>query len=262
VDENTADANNIGALASAEYGRADGVQFEAGLRIFRTMELVAGYTFLTDQSDTAFVAPAGGGLIPTPGFTPALPGPFDAAVADLSLDYHLFDIAIARPLMITSQTELRLFAGWRFGWVDQEFDIVYDSIDVDTVSMPVSLSGYGLRTGASWRWHAWRGWSVFGDASGSILISEIESSQVQTQGGVVINSVTQTVTRGVPVIDLSLGLGKNFGPVGVRVGYKMQHWIDALETPDFVGVIPNPKLGERASDLTLSGFFAGVSYAR
>lgn len=261
VDPDT-DGAPEGAFALAEHERASGVQFGFGRRLYDGWELALDYSYLNSSDRQSTQAPAGGQLWTT------LTHPnnvvlANSAQADVDFKYSVVDLELARRRDVGRSLEMRWFGGWRFAWIDQELDVLYNGGDANAslVSNPLNLTAYGLRAGARGDWRLNSCWSIFGEANGSLLVGTFDSRLTETDnaGADIVVDVTDRVTRGLPVLELGFGITRRVGPWRIQAGYRLAQWFDLVESPAFVDDLHAGKSSSRTSDLSLDGFFAGLA---
>jgi hypothetical protein len=230
---------DIGFRAGAEY------QFDPCAAIF------ASYMFFETSTESVVFAPdipggVGGvfSLVHHPGASiNASAGPVNA---NYDIDFQIGDAAYRQFLVLDNFREVSVFAGGRFGQLDQEFSQtgVFSGGQGGTIdtTTTIEFTGGGPMAGidAERRIDA-SGFSVYGRALVAALTGQFDSHYRM------FNSTTVTTLaeafweddRIVPMLDYELGLAWTSPNCRFRfaAGYLATHWFNALTTPVFIDAV-------------------------
>jgi hypothetical protein len=255
-----------GPIESLDWGTASGVRGELGYRFpGEGWALTGSYTYFSSTDKHSVANPPSGILFATlthPGFIEQVA----SATASSSLNYHVLDIDIGRPFALGKSCTLRLFAGGRVAWIDQNLNVTYDGGDAANahVSGPISYDGGGLRIGGEGQWNLRWGFSLFARGAGSLLVGHFRTRLLETnQNGTLVNTdVSDRFVQMTPVAELGLGIAWNYENLIVKLGYEMTNWFNLVDSPDFVDDVHQGKFVRRSSDLSLDGlsFQVGLGY--
>src|SRR5205823_1523142 len=102
------------------------------------------YTYFRSSADRVIAAPPGGTLYATL-TRAALNDQATTAFADASFEYNVFDTVLGRRIVLDEMTALRLFGGFRFASIRQDFAAQYDGGDaiVGRVATATNFDGFG-----------------------------------------------------------------------------------------------------------------------
>lgn len=90
----------------------------------------------------------------------------------------LVDGELGRDLFINTCLRLRPFIGFRAGWVDQTYNIYYDDQNhtpIGETKLKTNYSAIGLRLGIDSEWTLGCGFSIYGNAAGSVLYGKVNN---------------------------------------------------------------------------------------
>ncbi len=239
---------------SLSFDRDDGVRIGLGYRFASRWDLSWNYTYLhtDDARGVTSTDYPGTELLATRSFIDTT---FSTVWADARLDYDVNDLEAGRWLSLTDTAAMRIFAGFRWAIIDQEFNLAHSYRDAFNQSVtgrienPTRLDGYGIRVGAEGRWKSCAGLSLFARGAGSVLVGRFNTMQreVDQSEGTIIN-FSETYTQAVPVIEVAAGAAWQRGNWEIAGGYELATWFNMAE------------VGRTSYDLILDGFFARASY--
>jgi hypothetical protein len=231
-----------------------------------------GFQTLTLKSSTSGSAqkPIDGTLYPTL-TSPLQNNNADSAKAKLNVRFTSSDLEAGYTLQPSDRFDLRLFSGLRIADTEQRFNVKYDGADFTNGEFQFkrNFSGIGPRLGAEARVNLGSGFSVFGRASGSLLIgsSKLKLRETNDSGAEVVASVSdRNQQQSIPVAEATLGMnwtqaiGKQ-AAINLGVGYEYQHWFNAFDNARFVDSQAPGAFQTNRGDINFGGLFieAGVA---
>jgi hypothetical protein len=195
----------------------------------------------------------------------------DSAKAKLNVRFTSSDLEAGYTLQPSDRFDLRLFSGLRIADTEQRFNVKYDGADFTNGEFQFkrNFSGIGPRLGAEARVNLGSGFSVFGRASGSLLIgsSKLKLRETNDSGAEVVASVSdRNQQQSIPVAEAALGMnwtqaiGKQ-AAINLGVGYEYQHWFNAFDNARFVDSQAPGAFQTNRGDINFGGLFieAGVA---
>lgn len=244
------------SLRSLDYDWQGGVRGGIGYRFASGWEAQWNYTHYrtsdSDSIDTAAVP--NNALLST---RSVLDVEMTEVGASSSLNYNVHDLEVGKRFCLDCKSDMRLFAGFRWADIDQDFDSTYAYQDLFSrtitgeIANPINMQGYGLRAGMQGRWKWGRGFSLFAQGAGSVLVGEFKTRQYEedTDTGVLIN-FQDSYSQAVPVLEAAAGLAWQRGPWEVSGGYELNSWFNMAS------------LNRASYDMILDGFFLRASFCR
>ena len=189
----------------------------------------------------------------------------DTAEAETTLEYTTTDVEVGYALELGDKFDLRLFSGLRFVDTDQDLAVEYDGVDFtdSKVLVEQDFAGFGPRLGADARWLLGSGFSVFGRASGSLLMGDRQVSYLETDNNgedIIADFKQQNSDEVMPVVEMALGIDwtrlitEEFG-LSLSAGYEYQNWFNAYGDVQFVDAANPGLFTESQGDMTFQGFF-------
>ncbi len=211
-------------------------------------------------------------------------GVIEYAGGSYDLKFNQIDIEIGHPLAFTDCINGRVFAGFRFASIDQEFDVHYarsssdiEGIEpqnpVDKVYKSNDMDFYGVYIGAQSTYTLSDCLDFFGSMSLGIGTAGFDRHfKIETNegGAAFVNKVNfgDDCWRAVSVMDLNFGITYRLcsflcGDWALSLGYEFHHW---LNTADFISLNSGDTSGENHLDrhtdsLGFDGIFVRVSFA-
>jgi hypothetical protein len=245
-----------GTVPFGMIGVAD-PDYDLGLRVGGELEfspcsaIFAQYAFYETEADSSVLAPnlaggtgAVGSLVHHPGTgLEASAGPVNATY---EIEFQLGDAAYRQILVRNQQQELSVFAGGRFGRLEQRFMQVgvfgvAPSGEILT-STNIEFTGGGPMAGIEGDQRIGvTGFSVYGRGLIAALTGNFKSdySMVDQTAVATLTQVDWEDDRIVPMLDYELGLAWTNPPGNLRLsaGYLMSHWFNVVTTPVFVDAV-------------------------
>jgi hypothetical protein len=248
-----------GSVQAVGWSPASGLRAGLGWRTPQDgWALGFGYTYLHSAGVSALAAGPDGMLFATTAHAGGIDD-VSTASATASLNYNVLDVELSRVVPLGEATDLRLFGGGRFAWIDQGFDAVYDGGSTGAraarVSSPTSFNGAGLSAGGEGTWRLYRGLGLYARARAALLSGEVRNDLVQTDnfGRLTLVNLTEKRQRVVPELELGLGLALEWECVSLRVGYELSNWFGLIDSPDLPDGTGVGRVGRRGGDLSLEG---------
>ena len=247
-----------GTVESLSWRWESGLRAGGGYRLGQGWEVDATYTYLHSNANQSLSRPTAQGTIFATLTHPGLIEQADTALGTSGFKYNVIDGEFARRFEVGDSSEVRVFGGGRFAWIDQSLDAFYDGGDARSahVSSPIDFQGAGIRAGGEACWKMPWGFSVFARGSGSLLVGDFHTSLLETNNGGATTNVN--VSRGfekmVPVAELAAGLTWQYRNLRMSGGYELTNWFGLVDSPDFVDDVHQGKLSRRGGDLSLEGF--------
>jgi hypothetical protein len=258
-----------GTLQKVDLDRQTNVRWGIG---YRQHPWDIGFQTLSLKSSTSGSAqkPIDGTLYPTL-TSPLQNNNADTANANLNVRFTSTDLEAGYTLQPSDRFDLRLFTGLRVADTEQRFNVNYDGGDFTNGEFRFkrNFSGIGPRLGAEARVNLGSGFSIFGRASGSLLIgnSKLQLRETNDSGNEVVASVSdRNQQQSIPVAEAALGMNWS-QPIGKQamlnlgVGYEYQHWFNAFDNARFVDSQAPGAFQTNRGDINFGGLFveAGVA---
>jgi hypothetical protein len=258
-----------GTLQKVDLDRQTNVRWGIG---YRQHPWDIGFQTLSLKSSTSGSAqkPIDGTLYPTL-TSPLQNNNADTANAKLNVRFTSTDLEAGYTLQPSDRFDIRLFSGLRIADTEQKFNVKYDGADFTDGEFRFkrNFSGIGPRLGAEARVNLGSGFSVFGRASGSLLIgnSKLKLRETNDSGNEVVASVSdRNQQQSIPVAEAALGMnwtqaiGKQ-AAFNLGLGYEYQHWFNAFDNARFVDSQAPGAFQTNRGDINFGGFFieAGVA---
>jgi hypothetical protein len=244
----------FGPVPFGEIAVAD-PSYDLGLRVGGELEftpcsaIFVQYAFFETEADSIVAAPnivGGGGTVgslvhhPNAGIgSSILP-----VSATYEIEFQLGDVAYRQILLRNQLQELSVFAGGRFGRLEQRFSqigVFGPGADEVTTSSNIEFTGGGPMVGIEGDQRIGvTGFSAYGKALAAALTGNFESQyrMVDTLGGPLVVANWED-DRIVPMLDYELGLAwtNPQGNLRLSAGYMMSHWFNIVSTPVFVDAV-------------------------
>lgn len=251
-----------GPVRSLTYELRGGVRAQLGYRFGESgWDLSTAYTYFRSNASAASYAAPGGVLFPTL-TRPGLIDSVTSAVADANLEYNVYDLLVGRRAAVDEHLAVRAFGGLRFASVRQDFRAFYDGLDARRagVDLRSEFEGFGPVVGGEAVLAGWRGFHLYGRASGGLLTGPADNPIVEANDGgrSVYARSAYDLRKVVPTTTLGVGGGWQYRTFSFRVGYEITHWFDLVDQPRFVDDFGAGKLVTRPADLSLEGLFVQV----
>lgn len=261
VLNSTRELATTGAVDSLNYELRSGVRAELGYRFGGGWEAFTNYTYYRTGANQTATAGPDQVLFPTltrPGLTDRA----QFAAADANLEYNVYDLLAGRRFAADEHLAFRVFGGFRFASIRQDFQVVYDGVDARraAASAPSDFQGFGPLVGADAVLVGWHGFHLYGRATGGLLTGTTRNPLVETNnaGGTVYANLGSDDRAVVPVVGVGVGGGWQYRTVTVRVGYEITHWFGVINQPRFTDDVAQGKFVTRQANLSLEGLFVQV----
>jgi hypothetical protein len=258
--------STVGPIDSLKYGMGTGLRAEVGRHIGDggLWDVAFAYTYFTSNENgntRSDVAPAGGALYPTltrPGLTDrAL-----TALANSDLDYQLYDLIVARRVLVDDNFAVRVIGGGRFADIRQTFNAFYNGIDARNAAVNTRsrFQGFGPVIGAEAVLGGWRGFHLYTRAMGGLITGRDTNRLIETNDGGATTYVNTAydVRKVVPMGSIAIGGGWQYRTLSIRAGYQVTCWQGLFQRPHFVDDVSQGKVINQPSNLTLEGLFLQV----
>ena len=252
-----------GDLAIVDYHDTPNTRVAVG---YRKEDVDVRATWLNVESDGSASAerPDNGFLFSTLSH-PSQNDRAETAEAETTLEYTTTDLEVGYALELGEKFDMRLFSGVRFVDTDQDLAVEYDGVDFtdSKVLVEQDFAGFGPRVGADARWLLGSGFSVFGRASGSLVMGDRQVSYLETDNNgedTVADFQQQNSDEVMPVAEMALGfdwtrvVAEGIG-LSLSAGYEYQNWFNAYGDVQFVDAANPGLFTESKGDMTFQGFF-------
>jgi hypothetical protein len=264
-DENR-DLVPTGRIQSLNYELRSGVRVGLGARLGCTAWVAdVSYTYLRSGADRDLTAPPGGTLYATL-TRPGLNDEALTAQATARLEYNVYDATVGRWVRIDSHTGMRLYGGFRFASIANDFRVQYDGRDANLgrVRVQSNFDGFGPVIGGELATQFGNNWELFARGQSSLLTGTLRNPITETNnaGLTTYAALDYSTRRVIPTLGLAIGAGWHYKNVSLRGGYEIQNWFGMIDTPRFTGELAEAKFTTRSGDLSVEGLFfqLGIAY--
>jgi hypothetical protein len=248
----------IGRTESLNFDTDSGIHVRAGYKFHDGWDAAFAYNYFRSSAEGAAAAPAGGILYPTlarPGFVDsALTG---AATAGFLL--NTYDAEFGRRFEVCETIAARVYAGFRFADVNNDFNATYDGRDAvnSAVTTSNSFRGFGPIVGAEGAIALPHRFQLYARANGGLLTGESIYTLTETNqnGQVVYASYENRTRKVVPVGTVGFGVGWHAGRLSARAGYEISYWGSLLDTTRLSSDFSPGKTTTTSESLSLEGLF-------
>lgn len=254
----------VGPIESLRYELGTGLRVELGHRWGDEgkWETAFAYSYLTAGTDRTITAGAGQNLLPTltrPGLTDRA----TTAFGNLDLDYQLFDMLVARRVLVDEHFALRYIGGFRFTDIRQIMNVGYDGLDARQarIASRTRFQGFGPLVGIEGVLASHKGFHAYTRVQAGLLTGRGTNKLVETNdaGATTYVNTHNDVRRVVPYGSFALGGGWQYRSISLRGGWEVTHYEGLFERPRFTDDVGQGKVNTRASNLTLEGMFIQVA---
>jgi hypothetical protein len=258
-----------GELAAVDYEPIAAARFGGDVR-FKGSGIDIGFnTFSFEASGSArAVAPPNGFLVATLA-APAQNELAETASARSTIHYTATDLEVGYRFNLGSAVEGRVFTGLRFADIDQGMTVRYDGIDFtdSELDMNRTFSGEGLRLGGAANVPLGAGFSLFGRASGALMLGDVSfrQTEIDNDGLDTLTSLENTEARLVPMIELATGLNwqgnlSEDSRINLSFGYLFEQWFNVLDDVRFVDSSGIGVITQEPMDLTSDGLYFELGF--
>jgi hypothetical protein len=239
----------FGTIAVADPSYDLGFRVGGELEFTPCSAIFVQFAFFETDADSTVAAPitvggsgAVGSLVHHPNVgigTSILP-----VSATYDIEFQLGDAAYRQILLRNQLQELSVFAGGRFGKLEQRFSqvgVFGPGAEEITTSTDIEFTGGGPMVGIDGEPRIGvTGFSAYGRALAAALTGNFKSDyrMVDTLGGPLVVANWED-DRIVPMLDYELGLAwtNPQGNLRLSAGYMMSHWFNIVSTPVFVDAV-------------------------
>ncbi len=179
------------------------------------------------------------------------------ASGNAGLDYDVFDLDVGRWRCINPNTDFRLFAGVRYGIIDQAVNSTVASTQATVTSRLTNyVDAIGLRAGGQLHWNVLGNFTVFGRGATGVLVAD--ASNAFAQG----DAVAYTDSPLAPSATLEAALGGSWRRNGfeVSIGYELTQWFNVSAMAPHSTDAPAYLIDNELTDLMIDGFFGKISW--
>ncbi len=179
------------------------------------------------------------------------------ASGSAGLDYDVFDLDVGRWRCINPNTDFRLFAGVRYGIIDQ---VVNSTVAGTQTTVTSRLTNYvdaiGLRAGGQLHWNVAGDFTVFGRGAAGVLVADQSNAFAQSA------DVAYTDSPMAPSATLEAAIGGSWhrGGFEVSVGYELTQWFNVSAMAPVNTGAPAYVIDNQLTDLMLDGFFGKIAW--
>ncbi|HEY2784443.1 MAG TPA: Lpg1974 family pore-forming outer membrane protein [Fimbriiglobus sp.] len=248
----------IGQTEALNFDRNSGVRAAVGYRFGEGWDASFAYSYFRATAGGSAAAPIGGILYPTltrPGFVDsALVGSASAGVLQ-----NVYDAEFGRRIACGDSYSARVYAGFRFADITQDFSAIYDGRDAagSVVSTTNKFQGFGPIVGFEGAITVWRKFQLYGKASGGLLTGTSNAGLTETNqnGQSVYASYDSSTRKVVPTGTVGIGAGWQAGRLSVKAGYEISYWGSLIDTTRLSSDFSPGKTTTTSESLSLEGFF-------
>lgn len=261
-----------GQVGETSLDRDGGLRVGGSMFLRSGAELVATYTWLTNDTQSNVVAQTGTVLasqVTHPSLASCGTNSLSAS-ASQGIDQHLIDLDYRAPICFDCSTEVRYLAGIRYAQFDQGFSaqqMTGVATGLATVGTEVSFDGLGFRMGLEGlRSSPNSGLFVYGRGVANFLAGEFNArySQVNQFGGAVPVRMNSEDYRIVSLLEAELGVGwqSRGGRWRLSTGYQVNAWFNALTAGDYIRGVRAGNIDDLRDTVTFDGLVAQVEWRR
>jgi len=233
-----------------DYDDDNGLRVSLGYRFESSWDVIFSYTYFNTDGASGDVA----ALMPVLGAS--------TVNGRAALDYNVFDLEFGRWRCINPNTDLRMFAGVRYGIIDQVVvNTITPAVGVINTRMTNFVDAVGLRAGGQFNWRVGDNISVFGKAGAGLLVADSSNSFTLTSTVTQVPNAayTDSPIQGTPTLEASIGGAWRSDGFELAIGYELTHWFNVSAMPPIPGVMT---IDNGSEDLLVDGLFirAGWNY--
>jgi len=183
------------------------------------------------------------------------------------LDIQLFDLEWGRSSWFGGHFSLRPFFGVRALFLQQNLKnhYAYDTIPavIGKVHAASDFQGSGMRAGAETRFAFAYGFSIYGNASGSLLYGRFDADFRLQEDRFTIGRAKDHFNQGISSLQLALGLAwdahfaRDRLHIEFHIGWEQNGWFGANQMNHFMQEMGSGTYFQENSNLSLQGLVAG-----
>jgi hypothetical protein len=196
----------------------------------------------------------------------------NSAKAHWSMNLNMGDLELGRTCAVSKWLTIRPFVGVRGLVIDQAYRVVYSGgtvapSDEDSVHLDTDFWGVGIRFGANTLWGLGRGFSIYGNGSGSLLSGhfDVKEKEKLKIADLHILNAKRDVDNVAATADLGLGIqwdclfSRNRCHFGVKFGWELDLFFEQNQLFNFIGSSP-ASFKTQNDDLTFQGLTLGMRF--
>ncbi|MBI3236101.1 MAG: hypothetical protein HYZ48_00050 [Chlamydiales bacterium] len=187
----TANASR-GSVHNPSFGYEPGFKLGFGLKFRHDgWDLYGNWTWLSEFEGNGRANASTNSVVNATWTAPVINvnGPFDVtsfnmdhAHAHWDMKFNSLDLELGRNFYISRFLTLRPHFGFKFGWVNQDYEVKYHTLDgLDAADYHIKMNqdffGCGLRTGLDTVWYFTKHWGLYGDFAFAALWSRFHSNR-------------------------------------------------------------------------------------
>ncbi len=229
-----------------DYDDDNAFRVSLGYRFESGWDVVFAYTYFNTTGASGDIA----ALVPVVGAS--------VVNGQAALDYNVLDLEFGRWRCINPNTDLRMFAGVRYGIIDQvAVSTITPGAGVINTRMTNFVDAIGLRAGGQFNWRVRDNISVFGKAGAGIMVADASNSYsiVSTAGGVASAAYTDSPIQAAPTLEASIGGAWRSDGFELAIGYELTQWFNVSAMPPAVAALPMTTAINGSEDLLVDGLF-------
>jgi hypothetical protein len=177
---------------------------------------------------------------------------------------NVYDAQVGKRFEWGEAGSARVWAGFRFADVHQDFNASYDGRDAagSAVTTGNTFQGFGPMVGAEGSVGVWHNFSLYGRASGGLLTGTSTFNLLETNqnGQSVYAAYTSSIRKVVPVATVGIGAGWQSGRLSIQGGYEISYWGSIIDSPRLSSDFSPGKTTTTTESLSLEGFFFRVGW--
>lgn len=266
AEDGTSLSLGSGQVRHATFDTDSGYRLRLGTQTRTGWNISFGYTDFNSAAQGGIVRPPGIGQLFATQSHPDGNEEAEIALAFGDLDYHVFDLVVDRSIHQGTFSDIRVFGGVRWANIEQNMRVNYDGRDfvLAEVLKQSDVEGAGLRMGTESTWRMAGGFKMYGQLSGGILLSELNTLHQETNfaGADVLVNISDGRDRAIPFLDVSAAIGWDSDFASILVGYEMENWFGLHDRSMFVDDIHEATFATISEDILLSGLFVRATIRR
>jgi hypothetical protein len=266
IEDGTSLSLGSGQVRHATFETDSGYRFRLGTQTRTGWNISFGYTDFSSAARGGAVRPPGIGQLFATQSHPDGNEEAEVALAFGDFDYHVFDLVVDRSIHHSAFSNARVFGGVRWANIEQNSRTNYDGRDFVNAEVlkQSNVEGAGLRMGTESTWMLANGFHLYGQVSGGILLSQLDTLHRETNftGSDVLLEISDGRDRAIPFLDVSTAVGWEGKFASILVGYEMENWFGLHDRSMFVDDIHEATFATISEDILLSGLFVRATIRR
>jgi len=254
-----------GDLVRVDYEPTTAIRYGATLR-FEGTPIDVGFSSrsATSHGNASAVQPPDGLIFGTL-LNPNQGETILSATAESDISHSVTDIEAGYRFDLGQSADSRIYGGIRFADISQSTSVLYGGEDTRSTSVNIErdFSGVGLHVGNRTDLQLGGGFSLFGQAGGSLLVGDVRFNQQEFDNETLeeVSSLNQSgASRVIPVIDLAAGVSwKSYvsenALLDLSFGYAIEEWFNVLDTVRYIDNVATGAVTQESSNLSSDGVF-------